>query len=297
MNKKIVSSISIISLFTTMFFCSCSKNTSEGSNNISMTAESNLSNTPSKTIGIDKIETTPFNSLEVNLPEGYTVGKIKSSLLEYINYRLWLYPIKFQDATSDKDFDKYIDKSIDVEIRVYTNNSEKSVYAYTNIGNWLAVFKNSNGFVYCDGQVGENETLYPEGNNYQVIEKYSIEIQKPHKPNYGNSPRKDKMIAALESSLKSSCEEYYLAEKEWTNVNVYIADFYEYEMGAHAWLCKENGSITCYPVNFDEENGQFEIQKLKGYTFESKGSLNKFGSFQLERYINDAVKNFKCNVK
>lgn len=292
MNKKIIASISIVSIFA-IFLCACSKSTDD----ISMTPESNLATADSKTVVIDTPKATPSSNLEASLPEGFTIDKIKNALLEYINYRLWLYPAEIQETTSDKDFDNYIDKSIDVEIRVYNDKYEKSVYAQTNVGKWLAIFKNSNGFVYCDGQVSEDEKIYPKSDDYQVIEKYSVKIPKPHKPNYGTSPRKDMMIALLESTIKSSCEEYYSVDKAWANVNVYIADFYEYEMAAHAWLCREDGYISNYPVKFIEENGQLKVLPLKGYAIEGKGDYREYEDFWFQRDIKDAVKNFKCNVE
>jgi hypothetical protein len=77
--------------------------------------------------------------------------------LEYINYRLWLYPV-LKDAPSDKSFDNYIDKSINVEIRLY-NNPERSIYCYTNIGNWLLVFTNKDDIIYCEGQFNKDESI------------------------------------------------------------------------------------------------------------------------------------------
>jgi hypothetical protein len=239
---------------------------------------------------------------EVKLPAGFTVDKIKSALSEYINYRLWLYPAKILDGVSDKNFDDYIDKSVDVEIRVYKTSSGESVYAHTSIGEWLGAFKSNNGFVYCDGQASAGEYGWPNNiEDYAVVEKYSIVIPQPRKPNYGTSTRKDKMIAALESAIKASCEDYYKgADKyydEWINVDVYIADFYEYENAAYAWLCRQDGSITNFPVVFEEVNNEFKVQAVKGFTLNNKSAFNEFGIFQFERDISDAVKHLKCNVK
>lgn len=239
---------------------------------------------------------------EVELSAGFTMDKIQNALLEYINYRLWLYPAKILDAVSDKDFDNYIGKSVNVEIRIYKTGIGESVYAYTSIGEWLAVFKSKNGFVYCDGQISKGEYGWPDNiDDYTVLEKYSILIPQPHKPNYGTSQSKDKMIAALESAIKASCENYYKgADKyydEWTNVDVYISDFYEHENATHAWLCRQDGSIINYPVAFEKIDNEFRVQTIKGFTVNNKNEFNEFGRFQFEKDINDAVMHFKCNLK
>jgi hypothetical protein len=241
-------------------------------------------------------------SQELKLPEGFTTDKIKSALLEYINYRLWLYPIKIMDSCSDKDFDEYVGKSIEVELRMYNTNSEKAVYAYTNVGKWLAIFRSKDGFVYCDGQVGEGEYGWPSNtDDYTVIEKYNVTIPPAHKPDYGTSKRKAKMIAALESSIKAACQDFYRgADKfyeEWADVEVYIVDFYEYEGGTHAWICSQGGAIIDFPVIFEELNDEFKVQTLKGFTLNSKNEFNQFGRFQYDRDISDSVKHFRYKQK
>lgn len=209
-----------------------------------------------------------------------------------IQTRLWTFQQK-------KGFEKYIGKTVDVEIRVY-DNSEKQVYACTSMGEWLALFDIKDGFVYCDGQVVKGEKYWPEGNGYRVIENYSLKVQEPHKPNYGSSARKDKMIAAIEEKVKWACEEdFYKGEgdNKWEDVDTYIVNFYEYEMATHVWLCKKDGSITDYPVYLEENNGEFKVQTNKGYSVTNKDAFNKFGRFQFERDINDAAKHIKYNVK
>lgn len=237
---------------------------------------------------------------EGKLPENFTIEKIKSALLEYINYRMWYYPSKIEDNFSEKNFDNYIGQPMDVEIRVYNGNADETVYAHTGIGH-LLVFNSTDEFVYCDGQVSEKNPSWPKDNNYKVMEKYQIIIPEPRKPNYGTSPRKDKMIAELESVIRSDCEEYYnyngIDGEDWGNVDVYIADFYEYEMGTHAVIVKQDGSITDYPVQFEEkENGDIKVIKLKGYTIRNKDEMNEFGKHSFERDTNDAILHFRCNT-
>lgn len=278
--------LSVILILILLFLCACSI---KDNNSISKeTADASITNLQ--------------QNQEVKLPEGFTKDKIENALLEYINYRLWLYPAKIMDAVSDKSFDNYIGKSIDVEIRIYKTDLGESVYAHTSIGKWLAVFKSENGFVYCDGQASKGEYGWPDNiEDYAVFEKYSIVIPQPHKPNYGTSQRKDRMIAALEATIRASCEDYYKGADqyydEWINVDIYIADFYEYESGAHAWLCRKDGVIVEYPVAFEEVNNEFKVQKIKGFTMNNKNEFNEFGRFQFERDISDAVRHFKCNLK
>jgi hypothetical protein len=278
-------SIFLVIIVMPLLFFSCSKKVPDKSAETLNHAESSL-----KSSDVEK------------LPEGYSIDKVKSAFLEYINYRLWLYPAKIPDNASDKNFDDYIGKSIDVEIRLYNNGSGKSVYAHTDIGQWLAVFKSSNGFVYCDGQTSKGEYGWPDDTeNYTVVEKYSEVIPQPHKPNYGTSKRKDKMIAALESAVKSSCEDFYKGvEKkydEWANVEVYIADFYEYENTAYAWLCRQDGAIINFPAAFEEKNGEIKVQTITGFTMNNINEFNEFGRFLFERDVDDAVRHFKCNIR
>lgn len=278
MKKRIL----VLIILTALLLCSCSGKSP------------NLSSEKSNSNEI-KLQTNQ----EEKLPENFTIDNIKSAFLEYINYRLWLYPAKIIEGFSDKDFDNYIGKSIDIEIRVY-DNSKDSVFIHTSIGKWLAIFKAKNGFVYCDGQTSKGEFGYPSDlGNYKVVEKYSTVILQPHKPNYGKSQQKDKLIGAIEATIRASCEDYYKgADKyydEWINVDVYIVDFYEYEVGTHAWLCRQDGSITDYPVMFEEKNGEINLQPCKGFTIDNKSQFNEFGRFQFDRDISDAVKHFKWN--
>lgn len=273
-NKRII----LLFLCMIVLFCSCSK-FSDG-----VTADE-----PLKPAGIN----LPTNS-DVKLPANFTVEKIKNALLEYINYRLWFYPA-LKDDPSDKDFDNYIDKSIDVEIRLY-NNAEMSVYCHTNIGNWLLVFTNKDDIIYCEGQVNSDEKYWPQNNDYQTIEQYSVVIPKPHKPNYGTSTKKNKMIDVVEAKVKSDCESFYKDDDSWKDVDVYIVDFYEYETGAHAWLCKQDGSIVSFPVVFVDENNEIKVQTVKTDEYNNKDSFGEFGRHLFERELNDAVKHFKWNV-
>ncbi len=283
--KKSFSGITV-TIIAAIFLSSCGVNTASHSSD-------------SFTIASSGVLSDKTASTQSSLPSGFTRSKVKYALAEYLNYRLWLYPDKIMDAPTEKSFEKYIGKTVDIEIRVY-DNSEKQVYASTSMGEWLALFDIKDGFVYCDGQVGKGEKYWPKENGYRVIENYSLEIQKPNKPNYGSSERKNKMIVAIEAKVKWACEEDFSKGEdgdEWENVDAYIVNFYEYEMATHVWLCKKDGSITDYPVYLEDNNGEFKVQTNKGYSVKNKDAFNKFGRFQFDRDINDAAKHLKCNVK
>jgi hypothetical protein len=261
-----------------------------------------FSNPSKNTLGltVNKLE----EKKQAELPQGFTLDKIEEALLEYINYRLWLYPSKLIGGiTTGKEFDNYVNKSIEVEIRVYETDSGKLVCGKTNIGERLMVFRNKHDFVYCDGQIGEEEQEQGQPGNieiYAVLETYTVTIPEPHKPNYGTSQRKEKMLAAFESYIKKQLYDLYNnlggpKLDEWAEIEVFIADFYEYEDGAHAWFLKKDGSIESYAVYFIEANGEFQVQSLKGYTMNSKDEFNEWGRFYFERDMTDAVSHFICN--
>jgi|GEM_PF-1052388 len=235
-------------------------------------------------------EATEINS-GVELPEDYTIYKIKNALLEYINYRLWLYPsIGYYSGANI--FDNYINKVVDVEIRLYNN----LVYAHTNIGEGLIVFKDKDGFIYADGQISEGDNVWPKDKNYELVEEFSVQIPEPHKPNYGTSKRKDMMIAEAKSVVISSCEEYYQYSDKWENLDVYIMDFFEYEMGTNALICKNDNSILVFPIHFIEEKDKIEVQTSKSFTIDNLDEQDEFTRYQYGKQIDDAVMNFKCNV-
>ena len=108
-------------------------------------------------------------------------------------------------------------------------------------------------------------------------------------------------MAEIESTVKSACEDFYKGSDkyydEWKNVDAYIVNFYEYEKGTHVWLCKQDGSVTDFPVYFEKNNYTLKIKPGNGNTIKSKDAFGEFGRFQFERDINDAVKHFKCNTK
>jgi hypothetical protein len=290
MNKKIL----YIGLVTGINLLICSCSTTSDHRPGAAIASKDLS---VETIQVTENRITPNPKEE--LPTGFTKVNIKSALEEYMNYRLWFYPEKVAGNYSVKSFDSYIGQSIDVEVRLYSDSSgKKKVYAHTSIGEWLAIFEIKNGIVYCDGQVSKDETIWPQ-DNFEVIETFSVEVQHPHKPNYGISPRKDRMITAIKTKLKDICEDFTRGSDgdEWSNAKVYIVDFYEYESGGDAWFVRQDGDSWYSPVQLVEKNNGFEVEGVKGFSLKNINTLDKYdsGRYMFERQIHDAVKQFTCN--
>ena len=68
MNKKMLLAFIAVTLSAAMFFVSCSQTANDSAKETLKATESNLSPVP-----------------EVKLPENFTIDKVKSALLEYIN--------------------------------------------------------------------------------------------------------------------------------------------------------------------------------------------------------------------
>jgi hypothetical protein len=282
----------IIVIGMSLLICSCSTNRIVGPEGT--IASKDL---PAETIEVTESRITP--NLEAKLPANYTLAKIKSALEEYMNYRMWLYPEKVEGNYGKTKFDPYISKIIDVEVRIYQDNSgEKKVFAHTNIGEWLVIFETENGIVYGDGQVlKEDAKMWPQ-DNYEVIGAFSVKVPQPHKPNYGRSPRKEKMIAAAEAYVKFFCDDASKGSesKEWINTEVYIADFYEYQELTSTWYVRQDGYVWYNPVRLVEQNTEFEAVGVKGFGMKNIYTLDKFdnGRYMFESEIHDAVKQFRC---
>lgn len=247
------------------------------------------SNTAVKNSTPEVISTTKS---EEKLPIGFTLAKINSAIEEYINYRLWFFPSKVAGNTSE--FDSFIDQSIEGEVRLYESSPEV-VYVSINKGERLAVLKLDKGFVYCDGFLEKDSTQWPKG-TYVIIDKIIVKVKQPHKPNYGTSPLKDKMINAIESQIKKSLKDLSSGEDgdKWNNTTIYLVDFYEYERGVNIWYVREDGYVWHAPMLLVEKNNGFEAENLKGYELKNAFTLDKYdpGRYMFEKQTNDAIKKF-----
>lgn len=243
-------------------------------------------------VGIDE------NDIKLDKPRGlsdnFTNEKIKTAFLEYTNYRLWFYPYEYYYIGSpedNKELENHIKKSFDAEIRVY-NDTEDAVYIHTDIGEWLAIIKYKEEFVYCDGLIQKDDYLWPgDIDNYEVIERYSLIIPEPHKPNYGTSERKNDIIAKIEAFIETRLEDFYEADDNWVNTEAYIADFYEYENSTQIFLFPTAGNIAYFPVAFEEINGEIKIIGGKGFSIEGS-RIHEY-----EKFMSDAVRYYIWSAK
>ncbi|WP_133304999.1 hypothetical protein [Paenibacillus pinisoli] len=229
------------------------------------------------------------------LPDGYTVDAIKNAVIEYANYRMWTSRDHINETVSEKSFEPFVGQTIDVDVRVYADEAgEETVYAHTNKADWLIVLKRKVDIVYGDGQVSEGETSWPKG-KWESVAQFPISIEKPRKPNYGSSPRKDQMIAAAEAQLKYYlCEDFVRGEggEKWIGATAYLTDFFEYEEGASAWLIRDDGYAAYTPLAFVEGNNTFKAVGVKGFSLENIHLQDP--GFTFQQQIKDTVLKFTC---
>ena len=232
-------------------------------------------------------------NIKEKLPENFTIDKIKNALLEHINYSLWL---NYYTPEDEETFYNYINKPINVEIRLYTNKN--SVYTYVSELGCLISVKSNKGFIYCSDRYFKDpisgEYSWSIDENFEVLEKYSVILPEPHKPNYGSSEYKNSIISKMESFVKNDCKSFSEYDKDkWGNIDVYISDFFEYEDGVIVLLYHQDGSITYYPINVEENNGEILFTTAKSFTVNGMNDMNEYGQYEFERRKNDAVKHFK----
>jgi hypothetical protein len=233
------------------------------------------------------------NGSDLKLPQNISLESIGKAFEEYVNYRLWFYPD--ESKAPQINFESYIRKVINAEVRMYESDPG-SVYLLTELGNWLGKIINEDGFIYLDGFVKQDEiNLYPHG-NYEKVDDLTIKVKAPHKPNYGTSPRKDKMIQAAEKYAESLCEDFVSGTESelWRDAKIYIADFYEYENVVNVWFVRKDGYASNNPVLLTENNNEFQVQGVKGYSIQDVMKDEKNFFFE-NRQIGDAVKQFTCD--
>ena len=237
----------------------------------------------------------PSTNQSAGLPAHYTLAQIENALKEFINYRFWFYPAAIVEELEEEEFESYIGKEIEVEVRSY--NGE--IYASTSVGQWLAYFNVKNGILYCVGLIYPNVPMWP-GNDYTVSGDFRFKVEEPHKPNYGSSPYKDSMLTAALSYLEKYCEDMNSgAERDkWIDVEGYLADFYEYEDGTSAWFIRNDEEAVNVPMLFDKENNIIKVEGLKGHSLKNVYSLNpdELGRYLFDKQIHDAVRKVSCVV-
>ncbi|MGF6355241.1 hypothetical protein ABIE27_003155 [Paenibacillus sp. 4624] len=136
--------------------------------------------------------------------------------------------------------------------------------------------------------------------NQDSDEHYTqIDIQEPHQPNYGDSPYKDKMVAAAINYLEKFLIDMKSGEqaKDWDHVQGYLVNFHEYDDTANAWFIKSNGEAVYVPFLFIENSGTITVDGITGYSV--KKMMDKAPDdpdrVMFERQIHDAVK-IKANL-
>lgn len=231
------------------------------------------------------------NASSLELPPNISLDSVKNAFKEFINYRLWWYP---NETDNQINFEPYVGKEINAEVRMYDSDPQ-TVYIHTQLGDWLTKFVFFKGIVYCDGFVKQEEkNNYPQG-DFKKVDTLKITVETPHKPNYGTSPRKDKMIQAAETYVDFRCTDFAAGTEAdlWKGVKVYIVDFYEYEDVVNLWFVRRDGYAYFGPVQLTEKDNEFQTQGLKG--FEIQDIKKEENNFLFERQIGDAVKQFECN--
>ncbi|WP_042203377.1 hypothetical protein [Paenibacillus camerounensis] len=232
-----------------------------------------------------------------SLPADFTTDKIQRAFDEYVNYRLWFYPKSVPG--NSYEFDSYVGQKINAEIRLYASAPD-TPYIHTDIGDWLAIFKTFNGFVYCDG-IADIENSVLSLSNYEVIDRFTLDVKHAHTPNYGVSETKEEIIKAIENNIQKITKDLLdSTDRElWEQSTVYLTNFYEYEQGVSIWFVREDHYVWQVPVSFIKINGIYETQSLKGYGFDNLFDLELHdpGRYTFEKQISDAVKIYKIDNK
>jgi len=211
---------------------------------------------------------------------------------------LWFYPNKVEK--SKFELEPFIGDTIKAEVRVYSDAEEKkSVYVSTNMGDWLVKLVDSNGIIHSEGFLDkESGPMYPAG-NYETVSSFTFEIEEPHQPDFGMSPRKEKMIQATEEAVRGVCKDFASGTESslWRGSKAYIADFYEYEEGVEVWFVRQDGYVWYFPFQITEKNGVFETQGIKGFGIDHIEDLDPMmpGRFMFDKQTSSAVRQLECN--
>lgn len=129
---------------------------------------------------------------------------------------------------------------------------------------------------------------------HSVVDYTQIDIQDPRKPNYSDSPYKDKMVTAAINYLEKFLIDMKSGEqaKDWDHVQGYLVNFQEYDETANAWFIKSNGEAVYVPFLFIEKHGTITVDGITGYSV--KNMMDKATDdpdrIMFEHQINDAVK-------
>ncbi len=240
-------------------------------------------------------------SMSTKLPDGYTFGSMKSAIQNYVNDMMWFYPEQADWSYADNHFEMFIGQAIDVEVRSYTDDSgEKRLFARSGLGGRLVVFAEKDGLVYVDGQVEEKDPDYGPRGTYDIVGTFTFQVEPPHKPNYGSSPRKDRMIVALEAKMKKVCEDLLSGsdQDDWIGSKVYVMDFYEYESFTSAWIVRPDGYAWNEPLELVEQDDEFVASGGKGLQIDHIYALDPYdvNRIAFDKGIQQALLEITCGV-
>ncbi|WP_058300478.1 hypothetical protein [Gorillibacterium timonense] len=237
---------------------------------------------------------------EAELPAGYTLAKIRTALEDYINLRLWLYPDR-TEGKGTNEFEPYIGQDLEFELRLYTgSDGQKRIYAHADKGKSLVTFTLMDGIVYANGKVTEEESGadWP-GQDFQAKGTLTQHISEPHKPDYGSTPHKDKMIAAAKEYAKRICEDLNASSErdQWNKAEVYIQDFYEYETGTALWIVRSDDYAWYSPLSFEESGDTIKAVGVKGFEVKNIHGLaaDQLERFMFDRAVSDSITHYRCS--
>lgn len=249
---------------------------------------------------VDELTTKIVQENNSPLPSGFSLKNIEAASKEFINYQLWFYPEDVWGNDENWAFDPFIGEKLNMDVRVYrTDSGEKQVYAKTSAGEWLIHFEMIRDTIVGTDQVNIHENTYPQG-NYESAGSFSVQVLEPHPPNYGTTPRKKKMIEAVEQRVSEICNEFRNEEDPtiWSGTEVYINNFYDYEDSGAAWFVRQDGYAMKVPMELVESNGEFETHLGKFFILENIHALDKS---QARRYVFEsetqiAIKKTSCGA-
>ncbi|WP_127532841.1 hypothetical protein [Paenibacillus kobensis] len=240
-------------------------------------------------------------SPDERLPVGYTIANIESAIDECINYIMWNNPE--EEIPRPAGSEPYVGQQVSVEVRLYTDPSGgHKVYAQSNVDIWkdlLFKFDRLGGEVYCTGHANPVEESGPEG-DYEVIDTISLQVQPVRDPHFGTSPEKDRMIKTVENKVTAMCEDFTAGSdgKLYLDSDVYMVDFYEYEMSVGFWFVLKGGNAYYSGVGLrlDKTTNEYEITGKKGFPLNNIDSMKKGdpGRFMFDRMVQAAIKHYKC---
>lgn len=227
-------------------------------------------------------------SNSAKLADGYSIGTLQTAMENFINERLWYYPEKIEGKGMDQ-FDAFIGQTLQVEVRLYKDaEGQDKVYGHTDIGDWLVIFKNEDGYVYADGQVSEESPDAWPGDSYETAGSFTVKVNPSHQIEYGDSPHKREVVAVMDKQVRALCADLTRGADaaDWKNAQVFVADFHPYEDMTTAWVVRPDGYAWVTGVFAEEQEGAltggvtggFGIHKIKdlpetdpnGYEFDTR---------------------------